>query len=89
MVRLIILCLAAVVGLTAASPAEARPFWEKLPFCKRHQPIQQPCVQYKVLYRDCGCQSWQCFGTFANPFRADEAAWSLRYRGFEARVIPF
>ena len=92
MVRRIVLSLASLAVVTAAfaitSSSEAGS-WRH----GRHH-VQYPVYpshhcHYKVLYRDCYCGSWSCYGTFHSHYEADQIACSLRYQGYEARVASW
>ena len=61
--------------LAATPTAEAHP-----PFGHFHRH------RYEVLYRRCGCPTWECYGSYYFFGQADRTACWLRSRGFEARV---
>jgi hypothetical protein len=86
MVRAIVLGLSALAGLALASTAEAKPFWQR---AHGFQLGHHHHCQFKVLYRDCHCQSWSCYGTYHDSCCAERVACGLRHQGLEARVVSF
>ncbi len=102
MFRTTLFALASLVGLSLPAVADAHPFFDGLfgrprPLPPIHRPIhpgfyppvvvRPAVVHYRVLYRDCFCQHWTCFGVYCDPCEANLIAQRLRCQGFIVRVV--
>lgn len=99
MIRTTLIGLATLAGLSLPAVADAHPFWDGLFGRPRHPALFPPIgprppvgiapivVHYRVLYRDCFCQHWTCYGVYCDPYQANLIAQHLRCQGFIVRVV--
>jgi hypothetical protein len=48
--------------------------------------IRHRHCEYKVFYRECGCDRWNCYGHYGCYDDAYRVASRLRFRGFQVRM---
>ncbi|MCS6976394.1 MAG: hypothetical protein NZM31_05210 [Gemmatales bacterium] len=102
MFRTTLVALVTLAGLSLPAVADANPFWDGIFGGHRHHHhgffppigprppglIAPRVVHYRVLYRDCFCSTWSCYGVYCDPWQANLIAQQLRCQGFIVRVVP-
>jgi hypothetical protein len=73
------LVVSAVMGLGVLSPLAAAPAAEAHEYYHRHH-------EYRVFFRRCDREPWECRGCFERWERAERVACHLRERGFEVFI---
>jgi hypothetical protein len=82
MLRTLTLTAVTALGFLAAAPAvEAHPSI----VIEYHGPHHHH-RRFEVVYRRCGCPTWECYGSYRCFEDAEHAAHRLRTRGFEVRI---
>jgi hypothetical protein len=82
MLRALTLTAVTALGLLATVPAvEAHP-----PVVIDFHGPRHHHHRIEVLYRRCGCPTWECYGSYRCFEDAEHAAHHLRRRGFEVRI---